>query len=80
MTVTPSGVQTPMNPATGFWSITAAHHSKAVLDHLGWHEETWGSWWHAFQMWLDERGPICWVRGPYTRYTLAVRFSQRRKQ
>ena len=38
LAVTPSGVTTLMNPGTnGAYKVSASHHGKAVVDHLGWH-------------------------------------------
>ena len=48
LTVTPASVKTLMNPGTAKYTVQAPEHGKAVIDHLGWHGQTWGSWWHAY--------------------------------
>ena len=77
LTVTPASVKTQMNPGTSAYTVQAPEHARAVFDHLGWHGQTWGSWWHAYQMWIDETGPVCWIMSPYTRYHMAIAFKKR---
>ena len=70
LTVTPASVKTQMNPGTMSYTVQAPEHARAVMDHLGWHDQTWGSWWHAYQMWIEETGPISWIMSPYQRIAL----------
>ena len=79
LTVTPASVKTQMNPGNGAFTVQASEHGKAVIDHLGWHQQTWGSWWHAYQRWLEVEGPFACIYSPYANYLLDKNFRERAK-
>jgi hypothetical protein len=77
LTVTPASVKTQMNPGTGDFTVQAPAHGKAVIDHLGWHNQTWGCWQHAYQYWLEFQSPFSCLYAPYARYRLEKNFRER---
>ena len=78
MTVTPASVITQMNPGHLIpFSIQAPDHAKTVIDHLGWHKQTWGSALHYFQFWLDNSSPISPIMRPMAERKLHNRIQSR---
>lgn len=64
LSVTPGSVRTALNPNPRPFTVEPEQTAKAVIDHLGWHDQTWGSYWHAYQHWLEVTGPVAPIYGP----------------
>ena len=78
MTVTPGPVLTALNPDPNRpFTCMKEPHAKAVVNHLGRYDQTWGWWQHAFMNWRDETGPISWITSPYTRRGVHNHFAAR---
>lgn len=54
LTVEPAAVRSGMNSGTSPESITSEQHARAVVDKLGWEEETPGHWKHDLAVALGE--------------------------
>jgi len=59
-----------MNPGNSPYTVQAEDHARAVVDQMGRQRQTWGSWWHALQYWVDVTGPSAVIMGPIARCKL----------
>ena len=67
MLVVPGSVKSLCNPGTMPNSVPTEAHSRTVLNHLGWHAQTRGSWQHAASWWIQNDAPVSFLVGPVCR-------------
>jgi len=54
LTVLPSSTKSSMNSGRYLFSIPASHHAKAVIDQVGWDQQSFGHWQHGLHYGLSQ--------------------------